>query len=366
MEVDREIIDDYGNRYTYFLGKDDGNTGLLDVLGWDSSELSTSGISGHREFKRLTTVYHWASLILTHGTNMSDMFVDPDSKEKIVDIGTYALDGICVYCSVEPSVKPNFGDFFNPINEPPPEPKDNKDMDCCSCADIAKIVKKTITSMKYTVKIPVVTCELNEESQIWDAKIDEKDIEVFAISEETAKSQAQIYLSFAAQAKEACLSKNTQPVAAIPDAWQVAIEGDRPQLVVLFAEVIKTTDGKTRLGRSRYPISIPHYNKPQEFKPVFPNYKKGQYEGKLLLKDNSRLVVNAYSASEAKRVIAQLVQYINPNMFRKDSKGKAITSPKIIERNGDDLKQIVVTPTNANFFSTGRKDMNPDWVKQFK
>lgn len=374
--------DRYGNEHYQYRGGDVAGYGrehLFDVsVGSYNDGIDASGtvceapFAYHRLVKYEELRDRDGNYIGNRKLTTKDYFKINYNSDPVIDINQYAIDGISIDCTERPPYDPDYRDDLDdthPEEEPPPEPDDDdkdKKMSCCSCADIAKIVQSTITSMRYTVNIPVITCELNEELQIWETKIESEDIEIFAVSEATAKSQAKLYFDLAQQAKDTCEAKNVQPVAAIPDAWQVAIEGDRPQLIVLFAEVIKTTDGKFRLGRSRYPISIPHYHKPQEFKPVIPDYRKGQYEGKLILKDNSRLVVNAYSPGEAKRVIAQLVQYINPEMFRTNSQGNPIKIPKIIERNGDELKQIIVTPTNANFFSTGRKDMNPDWVKQFR
>lgn len=363
-EIVLVISDNFGNTRNDYVGEGVGEPRLGD---WDGTELPFNQQWGARTFRQIMPVFNLAVAHIDRHTNIDSLF------KPAIDIDNYGIDGILLRCSGYPDTKPDFSNFTDkPEKELPPDPDDDDDdddkdkkMSCCSCADIAKIVKSTITSMRYTVNIPVVTCELNKESQIWEPKTEYKDIEIFAVNEATATSQAQIYLNFAQQSLDACNAKNEVPIAAVPESWQIAIDGDRPQLIVLFAEVVQLTDGSTKLGRSRYPISIPHYNKPQEFKPVIPSYKKGQYMGKLVLKDNSKLIVNAYSASEAKRVIAQLVQYINPEMFRKDSKDKPIKAPRIIERGGDELKQIVVTPTNANFFSTGRKDMNPDWVKQF-
>lgn len=155
------------------------------------------------------------------------------------------------------------------------------------------------------------------------------------------------------QAKQ-CSPMEAECVAAVPEWWQVRLGADRPQLVVLFAE--EMPDGK--LGRSRFAVSIPHYNKPAGFIPPIPRYKKGPWEGILTLSDNSKLIINAATQTEAYRVINALKPLI-ANEYLKGS------FTKIGERRGQALKVRTVVPRTAKFFATGQKNMIPDFVLSF-
>lgn len=60
--------------------------------------------------------------------------------------------------------------------------------------------------MKYKIKVPIVSCELEEDR--WLPKVAYKVLEVFAIDAATATSQAEVYREMAIQAKELCYAKN--------------------------------------------------------------------------------------------------------------------------------------------------------------
>jgi hypothetical protein len=140
-------------------------------------------------------------------------------------------------------------------------------------------------------------------------------------------------------------------VAAVPEWWQVRLGADRPQLVILYGE--KLPNDKT--GRSRYPLTIPYYKFTGKGLPVFPTYQKGQWEGLLTLRDNSRIVVHAISYNEAKRVLNELKEFVDPNM-------RGGSTQKIGEYGGVALKTITVKPCTAKYFATGQKDTNPTYT----
>ena len=87
-------------------------------------------------------------------------------------------------------------------------------------------------------------------------------------------------------------------------------------------------------------------------------YEKGSWEGILVLKDNSKIIVNAKDRSECAKVINALK--INVPVEYRTVKGKPAKA-KIGERINSDLKQCKVTAIRASFFSTGQRDMKPDW-----
>lgn len=144
------------------------------------------------------------------------------------------------------------------------------------------------------------------------------------------------------------------PIALVPDWWKLRRGSSVPQLAILFAEQRKS--GK--LGSSRWTMHIPHYDRPNGFKPNIPAYSKGNWQGVLTLADGSKLGVNASSASECKRVINKLKIMI-PVQFR-TMNGKTI-QPKITENPDANLKQVRVVPVRADFFHQGSLNPEPKW-----
>jgi hypothetical protein len=136
------------------------------------------------------------------------------------------------------------------------------------------------------------------------------------------------------------------PVAVIPEWWQVRPGANRPQLVVL----VKSTE-----GNSYWSFSIPHYNRGDDFKPTIPRWTKGSHFACLTLNDNSKLWINASSQSEAEGVIRQLLTYIDPAQ---------LPQPLQIhtgERKGQALRVATVKPVRGLFYSQGQRNMIPDW-----
>jgi hypothetical protein len=128
-----------------------------------------------------------------------------------------------------------------------------------------------------------------------------------------------------------------------------------PQLAILFAEVKST--GK--LGDSRWTLHVPHYNKPQGYKPSIPSYTKGNWSSVLKLNDGSRIVVNASTKSEAQKVTNKL-KILVPVAMRSNKAGKAIKA-RIIENQEAPLREVKVIPVRADFYSKGQLSGKPDW-----
>lgn len=146
-----------------------------------------------------------------------------------------------------------------------------------------------------------------------------------------------------------------EPIAAIPEWWQTRLGAERPQLIIQYAAMFD--DGT--FDKAKYSISIPYWNKSKEQTEIndFPIYRKGQYMAQLILRDNSKVIVNCFSEDVCDDVIDKLSQSINPNQLD----GSAYTTSR---RLGRELNKIVVYPRVAKFFSTGQMDITPDWVKK--
>jgi hypothetical protein len=145
----------------------------------------------------------------------------------------------------------------------------------------------------------------------------------------------------------------------IPEWWAVRPGADRPQFVIMFAEIY----GTGKLGKSRWQLTIPHYNRPKGAKPSIPKYRKGNWQGTLTLTDNSKIRINAATASEAKRVINKL-KILIPVQYRTVN-GKAI-KPTILERADGDMKECDVTPIRGDYYKTGQRQNLPDWSVNFR
>jgi hypothetical protein len=144
-----------------------------------------------------------------------------------------------------------------------------------------------------------------------------------------------------------------------PEWWAVRPGADRPQFVILYAEVFST--GK--LGGSRWQLAIPHYNRPKGAKPQIPKYRKGNWMGTLTFTDNSKIRINASSASECKRVLNKLKILIPVD--KRTVNGKAIKAT-ILERPDGQMKECDVLPIRGDYYSTGQRKNQPDWSVDFR
>ena len=140
--------------------------------------------------------------------------------------------------------------------------------------------------------------------------------------------------------------KELEVYAAVPLWWQIMPEGNRPQLVLQFG--IKE-NGKIKAPK--YPITLPHPRSNQKpLSPLLDSYFKGNWEGRLTLADNSKLIVNCKDREEVIRVVNTLKPFINPNML----KGAKLS---ISERTSDEpIKEQMVYARIATYFPQGIKD----------
>ena len=141
-----------------------------------------------------------------------------------------------------------------------------------------------------------------------------------------------------------------EPIAAIPEHWQ-ARTPQVPQAALLLAEV--KDDGS--LGESRWSMAVPHYRHDQGFQPNL-QFQKGNFQGKLFLKDNSQLLVYAHSMNEAERIIAEIKSWINPEQVGEE--------PQEVygKRKGQQLSDKTVKLIRIAFYSEGQRNQKPDWI----
>ena len=240
----------------------------------------------------------------------------------------------------------------NPTPDPPPGnpcppgcSTEGDCMSCCSAADCAEIINRLKDIDNAIVGATAIYINQTDCSgEVTELKLEGPRIAVMARAiEELNKAND-------ARAKRAC-----DTIAAVPEWWQVRIGADRPQMVIQFGEVMEDD----KIGPAKWPITIPHYHWSEGTVPAIPSYTKGSWEGILTLKDNSKLIVNAISQSEAFAVISSLEIHIDPSMLQ-DS------FIKVGERRGQPLQEIQVTPVVGKFFATGQKDLEPSWTVSFR
>jgi hypothetical protein len=144
-------------------------------------------------------------------------------------------------------------------------------------------------------------------------------------------------------------------VAVVPEWWQVR-PGQRSQLVIQFAGL--NSNGSE--NRNRWSLIVPHYRYGESQPISLPIYEKGRFFASLTLDDNSKIWVNAKTQSKAVDYVRRLSLLVKPAM---------LTSPLDIhsgERRGTALIEMRTRAVRASFFSTGQKNMTPDWVKSLR
>ncbi|AFY54390.1 hypothetical protein Riv7116_1849 [Rivularia sp. PCC 7116] len=130
--------------------------------------------------------------------------------------------------------------------------------------------------------------------------------------------------------------------STLPSGWAIKPGDFLPQLVVVYR-----IRGKTRTGN--YELTIPHYKGSRY--PVLPFYKKGSHKLTLVLKDGSKLIINAATESEGRRVISQYSKYVDSKFLTNDIRH---TENQLIKVND-------MIPVRADYYPSGQNNSNPLW-----
>ena len=136
--------------------------------------------------------------------------------------------------------------------------------------------------------------------------------------------------------------------ATMPDGWQIKKGQDIPQLVIVYRNSEKNSIS------GDYPLVIPHYSGNR--KPSIPSYHKGDYWARWILKDNSRLVVNAKTEAEALRVIRRLERYVERKYQTKETPW--LTTGKAADNT---YKKFKAVPIRADYYPEGKHSGIPSW-----
>ena len=245
-----------------------------------------------------------------------------------------------------------------PEIETPPEPKERCCMACnhekINYRKIKRLVVESLQEQEFTLTVPIVTCVQNKETGKWEPRTEDRSIKFFATSLAQAQQLALLHKENAKQMTELCIARNnSEPVTSLPLSWQIRNEGDRPQLVIQCAQ--KLENGK--YDSAKYPISVPHWKGKATDKVKLPVYTKGNYEGILTLKDNSKVTINAANHAECTKILNAIKPWIAKDMLE----GSRFKGGKI----NVEIKNTKVRPMYGRYFSTGQKNTKPDWRIDF-
>lgn len=156
--------------------------------------------------------------------------------------------------------------------------------------------------------------------------------------------------------------KKLDVTAAVPLSWQIRHEGDKPQMVIQCAErkSAETAKEAAKYDSAKYPITVPHWKGGQNDKPSLPSYKKGNWEGILVLADNSKVIINAQNQAECIKILNAIKPSIDSKMLERSYfKGGKITTK-------EPIKEVQIYPQYGRYFKNGQKNNKPDWRVDFR
>lgn len=136
---------------------------------------------------------------------------------------------------------------------------------------------------------------------------------IIALMEHNVLTEAQID-QIAASAKglkaQTKTLKALKQNMAIPEFWELK-PGLYPQAAIVFGN--KLPNGK--IGRERRTLHIPHYTGREGQKPSIPEYDRGPFMARIILKDNSKMYCYAKSEQEAIRVVNAMAAYTKQSLL---------------------------------------------------
>jgi hypothetical protein len=212
-----------------------------------------------------------------------------------------------------------------------------------------------------TIEVPIIACTFKDGA--WTPETDNQSINIIATDTgNEAEKVFNLYQEIKKANIELCLAKNKEENSdkecciAVPDMWLIRPEHLKSQVCYSFAEV---DSNNNIIGSPKYSIIIPHHISSKPNNPIS-NYQKGNFELIYVLKDNSKITIHGFNESENLRILEEIKlriipEYLNGAYLSKNSQ----IFPKTL------LKEIEVKCTRAVYWSQGRKNSKPDWVKKF-
>jgi hypothetical protein len=231
---------------------------------------------------------------------------------------------------------------------PPPPPTEP-----CECYE-----EENKRRVKYIdVTVPIVACVYNPVTELFEPERKQTTVKALQVDNGTEAQTVKEQFERLAQIQaDLCVNRNVtesegECIAAVPDWWPTRADADRPQLVLIF---------RRRNQRDYYELCIPHPRSTQPpSSPPIANYQKGNIQGMVTLRDNSKFICYAVSTAEAQRLCNIAVSLIDPNY---------LTNPPMIsftERRGYLVAVDEMIANSAQYFSTGQRNLKPDWRKAF-
>lgn len=142
-----------------------------------------------------------------------------------------------------------------------------------------------------------------------------------------------------------------ESVVASPDWWQVRLNGNTPQIALIF---------RVKGKRTYHKLTIPHpVNTNKLILPPIPSYEKGNWQGEIVCTDNSKFLCNCISKEEAERLIGIASTLINPIFL-----GNPIRA-YLAERKGVAVSPGSLLATSALYFPNGQQQTKPEWRSTF-
>ena len=243
---------------------------------------------------------------------------------------------------------PSTGDGLEPIDEPEdfnPVDENQQPEECDPC----KKLDEVLSLLKDNFSVIQLFSGCEDDPETGDTTYSSGPLGSVGLSGITAQNQVILQALAAIWDKVKCES---EAYASVPDAAPFKVPNVVPQLALQFKE-----SGSS--GGSRWHITIPRFN--EAYKDALQpfTYQKGNYRCGLELTDNSKIIVNAITEAEGRRVIAHCLQFVRAEF---QTSLDLIRVNKIPSR---DFRQVQVVSCYAKYFA-GRLDEPPQWVRKIR
>ena len=141
----------------------------------------------------------------------------------------------------------------------------------------------------------------------------------------------------------------------MPESWDLKADKFRPQLSISYQ-----IDGDSRQQRA---ININHYRYGSEPDRAIglSAYTRGDYRCTLHLSDGSHIICNAASEVEGRRVLQELSRLVTPAQLVHEGGGLKIR----VTKTSQGIKAAQAMPTKLTYYSSGQRELNPDWVRPY-
>ena len=103
-------------------------------------------------------------------------------------------------------------------------------------------------------------------------------------------------------------------------------------------------------------LSIPHpVNTDEPTEALLPSYTKGNWQGMVICRDNSKFIVNAVNSGEAAAMCDAAISLIDPDWLEQPPRAY------IGERKGQAVGVDDMYPATIQYFESGQQNMIPNW-----